>query len=69
MNLIQTFVQQAIHENPEAAAREVPAIIETYATDNTKLNRVKDWAKAVLYDRSDGNAWRCLREAIEEAES
>ena len=47
MNMIQTFVQQAIREHPEVAIKEVPEIIETYAIDNTKLNRVKDAAKIV----------------------
>jgi hypothetical protein len=48
MNMIQSFVQQAIRDHPEAAAREVPEILETYATDNTKLNRVKDAAKSLI---------------------
>jgi hypothetical protein len=39
MNLIQTFVQQAIQDHPADAAREVPEIIGHYIADNTRLNR------------------------------
>ena len=37
---IQQAIQQSIRQNPEAAAREVPAIVGYYILNNTALNRV-----------------------------
>ena len=38
--IIEECVKQGIRDNPEAAAREIPQIIDYYVTDNTKLNRL-----------------------------
>jgi hypothetical protein len=53
--MIQDFVKQAVANNPEAAAREIPEIIEHYITDNTRLNRVYQAAKAVISQIEKGN--------------
>lgn len=48
MNIIQTCITQAIQQNPEAAAREVPEIVGHYILDNTRLNLVYRCAKNVV---------------------
>jgi len=67
MNMIQLCVAQAIQDNPQAAAKEVPQILDVYVIDNTALNRVKDAAKRVLV-RPDKFALNNLRRAVAEAE-
>jgi hypothetical protein len=67
MNMIQTFVRQAIKSHPEAAAREVPEILGHYLNDNAKLNQIYQLAKVVCVDPSPRNRL-ALALAIKEAE-
>jgi hypothetical protein len=67
MNTIQTFVQQAIQEPPEAATREVPTILGHYIADNGRLNHVYRVAKVVVFDPSPVNL-AALARAIRAAE-
>ena len=48
MNMLNTFVKQAIRDHPEVAAKEIPEIIEHYISDNTRLNRVYQAACKVV---------------------
>lgn len=67
MTFIQEAIEQGIRENPEAAAREVPEIIEHYIADNTRLYRVYRAAKNVV-DSPTQTTLAALAWAVRDAE-
>ena len=68
MNSILTHcIRQSIQSNPEAAAQEVPAILDYYLTDNTRLNQIYLAAKRLLL-HPDKFGMDMLRRAVADAE-
>jgi hypothetical protein len=65
--MIQQFIEQGIRQDPEGAAREVPAIVGHYIVDTTRLNAVYQAAKRVGL-QPDRFALERLAKAIADAE-
>ena len=65
-SILSRCIKQSIRSNPQAAAREIPEILNFYATDIERLNRVLQAAERVLI-QPDNFALEILRQAVREA--
>ena len=66
-SILNHCIRQSIETNPEVAAREVPAILEYYITDNAKLQAIYLASKRhVLHP--DKFSLDMLRRAVADAE-